>query len=221
MIIITEICLMPPQLSYKVVNLAGKILCYAPKPTYKSVRNQLSSVVNFRDRNTADFAIRIIDKENNEISVVFKELKGFEHIPDDRLFSEVLINDALIIDRYAFSTIPPSIEYLTHLILLQIYNLGLTQLPSGIGKLINLLTLDISHNKLSDLPMSLKKLKKLSTLTLNYNQFPKVPQAVMEIMSLRVLNMYGMEMTRYYTSQYSDSISALIRTNPNLKIYDY
>ena len=209
------------QPSYKVVNLAGKILCYAPNPTYKSVRNQLSTVVNFRDRNTVDFAIRIIDKENNEISVVFKELKGFEHIPDDELFSSVLIDNTLIIDRHAFRTVPPSIEYLTHLIHLKISNLGLIQLPCNIGKLTNLLVLDISHNKLSDLPMSLKKLKKLSTLTLNYNQFPKVPQAVMEIMSLRVLNMYGMEMTRYYTSQYLDSISALIRTNPNLKIYDY
>ena len=210
---------MPPPLRYKIVNLAGKILCYTTKPTYKSVRNQLSSVVNFRDRNTADFAIRIIDRENNEISVVFKELRGFEHILDDKLYSNVLINDALIIDRYAFSTIPPSIEYLTHLILLQINNLGLTQLPRNIGKLINLRYLDVSSNKLTDLPMSLKKLKKLSTLILSYNQFPKVPRVVMKIASLRILHMR--RDVRYYTLQYSDSISALIRTNPNLKIYEY
>jgi len=224
MIIINGICLMQTQqISYKIVNLAGKILCYAPKPTYKSVRKQLSTVVNFRDRNTADFAIRIIDKENNEISVVFTELKGFEHIPDDELFSnvfinDVLFNDVLIIDRHTFSAVPPSIEYLTHLNYLQISNLGLTQLPSGIGKLINLDYLNISHNKLTDLPMSLKKLKKLCVLDLECNPFYEVPQVVMKIVSLRILHMR--RDVRYYTLQYSDSISILRLTNPKLIIHD-
>jgi len=211
MIIITEICLMPPQLSYKVVNLAGKILCYAPKPTYKSVRNQLSSVVNFRDRNTADFAIRIIDKENNEISVVFKELKGFEHIPENILFS-----NRLSIEPEFVAGVPSSIGYLTHLNYLHIDCLGLTKLPIEIGKLVNLEYLNISHNKLTDLPMSMKKLKKLRTLYMNHNPFPEIPLVIMQMVYLKQLLIY--RHNEYRTWRYSDSIKMLKHKIPNLKI---
>ena len=213
MIIITEICLMSPK--YRVVNLAGKILCYAPKPTYKSIRNQLSSVVNFRNRNTADFAIRIIDKENNEISVVFKELKGFEHIPDDDLFS----NSLSLEPQKFIGAVPPNIGYLVQLTYLHINCLGLTKLTCNIGKLINLRYLDISNNKLTDLPMSMKKLKKLSTLNLTHNHFPVVPRVVMKIVSLNALIIH--KPIEYRTWRYLDSIEVLKYKIPNLKILSY
>jgi Leucine-rich repeat (LRR) protein len=210
MIIITEICLTPPK--YKVVNLAGKILCYAQKPTYKSVRKQLSTVVNFRDRNTVDFAIRIIDNKNNEISVVFKELKGFNSIPDDKLFSHTLH-----LEPQKFSTIPPSIGYLKQLTYLGIYDLGLVELPNEIGDLVNLIYLDIQDNELTDLPISLKKLKKLEHLNMSYNEFPNIPRVVAKIISLEKLTIQ--RNPRYRTLRFTDSINALRQKIPHLLIY--
>jgi len=203
---------MPQQHSYKVVNLAGEILCYAPKPTYKSVRNQLSSVVNFRDRNTVDFAIRIIDRENNEISVVFKELKGFEHIPDNILFS-----NRLSIEPEFVAGLPSSIGYLTHLNYLHIDCLGLTTLPIEIGKLVNLEYLNISYNKLTDLPMSMKKLKKLRTLYMNHNPFLDIPLVIMQMVYLKQLFIH--RHNEYCIWRYFDSIKMLKHKIPNLKIY--
>ena len=195
MIIITEICLMPPK--YKVVNLAGKILCYTINPTYKSIRKQLLTVVNFRDRNTVDFAIRLID--NDEILIVFKELKGFDSIPDDELFSNKLsLKQSEFIDA-----VLPGIGYLVNLTHLTICYLGLTELQPEIGKLINLEYLDISHNKLTDLPMSLKKLKKLNSIHINYNRFPRIPYVISKLISLELLKVYvkprGLNADYYYS----------------------
>ena len=208
MIIITEICLMPPK--YRVVNLAGKILCYTTNLTYKSIRKQLSTVVNFRDRNTIDFAIRIID--NDEILIVFKELKGFDSIPDDTLFSNKLyLKPSEFIDA-----VLPDIGYLVHLTHLSICYLGLTELQPEIGKLINLEYLDISHNKLTDLPMSLKKLKKLNSIHINYNRFPRIPYVISKLISLELLKVYvkprGLNADYYY------SILKIKRKKPHLAI---
>ena len=208
MIIITGICLMPPK--YKVVNLAGNILCYTTNLTYKSVRKQLSTVVNFRDRNTVDFAIRIID--NDEISIVFKELKGFDSIPDDTLFS-----NTLHLEPQKFSTIPPSIGYLKQLTYLGIYDLGLVELPNEIGDLVNLIYLDIEDNKLTDLPISLKKLKKLNRLIMSYNSFPEIPRVVAKIISLEQLTIQ--RKPRYRTLRFTDSINALKQKIPHLLIH--
>ena len=210
MIIITEICLMPPK--YKVVNLAGKILCYTTNITYKSVRKQLSTVVNFRNRNTVDFAIRIIDNKNNEISVVFKELKGFDSIPDDTLFS-----NTLHLEPQKFSTIPPSIGYLKQLTYLGIYDLGLVELPNEIGNLVNLIHLNIQDNELTDLPISLKKLKKLNRLIMSWNSFPEIPRVVAKIISLEQLTIQ--RNPRYRTLRFADSINALKQKIPHLLIH--
>jgi len=207
MIIITGICLMPPN--YKIVNLAGKILCYAPKPTYKSVRKQLSSVVNFRNRNTVDFAIRIIN--NNEISVVFKRMEGFERIPDNELFS-----DKLCLEWQNIGAVHPSIGYLIQLTHLTIFNIGITELPIEIGKLVNLEHLNISHNRLTDLPLSLKKLKKLEHLNMSYNEFPNIPYVVYKLISLSILTMFGG--CDYYMAEYYDSINELKRKKPYLRV---
>ena len=210
MIIINGICLMPPK--YRVVNLAGKILCYTTNFTYKSIRKQLSTVINFRDRNTVDFAIQIIDNKNNEISVVFKELKGFDSIPDDELFSH-----SLSLEPQKFiGAVPPNIGYLVQLTYLHINCLGLTELTCNIGKLINLRYLDISNNKLTDLPMSMKKLKKLSTLNLTHNHFPVIPRVVMKIVSLNALIIHNP--IEYRTWRYLESITVLKYKKPNLKI---
>lgn len=229
MIIITEICLMPPK--YKVVNLAGKILCYTINPTYKSIRKQLSTVVNFRDRNTIDFAIRNID--DDEILIVFKELKGFDSISDYELFS----NKLYLEPRKIIDAVLPDIGYLVHLTHLSICYLDITELPheirklinleyldisynkftdlpTEIGKLINLEYLDISYNKLTDLPMSLKKLKKLNSINITYNMFPSIPYVINKLISLKTLYAYE----HVYRKDYSDSIRKFKRTKSHLVI---
>jgi len=229
MIIITEICLMPPK--YKVVNLVGKILCYTTNFTYKSIRKQLSTVINFRDRNTVDFAIRIID--DDEISIVFKELKGFDFISDDKLFS----NKLYLMPSEFIDAVLPGIGYLVQLTHLTMWNLGIVELPreigkliylehldisdnkitdlqTEIGKLINLEYLDISYNKLTDLPMSLKKLKKLNSINITYNMFLSIPYVINKLISLKTLDAYE-HMCRM---GYSDSIRKFKLKKPHLVI---
>ncbi len=207
MIIITGICLMPPK--YKVVNLAGKILCYTTNRTYKSVRKQLSTVVNFRNRNTVDFAI--IDNKNNDILVVFKRMEGFDSIPNNELFS-----DKLCLEWQNIGAVHPSIGYLIQLTHLTIFNIGITELPMEIGKLVNLEHLNISHNRLTDLPLSLKKLKKLEHLNMSYNEFPDIPRVVYKLISLSILTMFGG--CDYYMVEYYDSINELKRKKPYLRV---
>jgi Leucine-rich repeat (LRR) protein len=230
MIIITEICLMPPK--YRVVNLAGKILCYTTNFTYKSIRKQLSTVINFRDRNTIDFAIRLID--NDEILIVFKELKGFDSIPDDELFSNklslkpsefidavlpgigYLVNLTHLTICFLYITeLPHEIRKLINLEHLDISDNKLTDLPTEIGKLINLEYLDISYNKLTDLPMSLKKLKKLNSINITYNMFPSIPYVINKLISLKTLNVYE---HIYRTADYLDSIIKFKLKKPHLAI---
>ena len=212
MIIITEICLMPPK--YRVVNLAGKILCYTTNGTYKSVRKQLSTVVNFRDRNTIDFAIRII--ENNEISIVFKELKGFDSIEDNYMWP---IKDIMRIEQINFynnDVIPQDIRYMTQLTHLVIDSLDITELPDAVCELVNLVFLDVLNTILTDLPLSLKKLKKLEHLTLVNNRFPRIPIVISKLISIKSLQIYGG--LEYRAADYSDSIIKFKLKKPHLAI---
>ena len=182
--------------------------------------------------NTVDFAIRIID--DDEISIVFKELKGFDFISDDKLFS----NKLYLMPSEFIDAVLPGIGYLVQLTHLTMWNLGIVELPreigkliylehldisdnkitdlqTEIGKLINLEYLDISYNKLTDLPMSLKKLKKLNSINITYNMFPSIPYVINKLISLKTLNVYE---HIYRTADYLDSIIKFKLKKPHLAI---
>jgi Leucine-rich repeat (LRR) protein len=67
------------------------------------------------------------------------------------------------------------------IILLSLFNLGLSEIPTGILNLKNLTGLCLASNNITDLPKAFSNLKSLEGLNLNNNQFTKVPDSIIEL----------------------------------------
>ena len=77
------------------------------------------------------------------------------------------------------------------IVLLTLFNLGLSELPSEISNLKNLTYLNLSSNNLTQLPSSISNLGSLETLFLNNNQFTKVPDSIIELPRLHNLYIHN------------------------------
>ena len=74
-------------------------------------------------------------------------------------------------------------------IILSLFNLGLSEMPSEISNLKNLTYLCLGSNNLTQLPSTISNLKSLEILILNNNQITEVPESIIELPRLRYLYM--------------------------------
>jgi len=75
------------------------------------------------------------------------------------------------------------------IILLSLFNLGLSEIPYEISNLKNLTYLSLKSNNITQLPKTISKLKSLENLILDNNQFTKVPDSIIELPRLQNLYM--------------------------------
>jgi hypothetical protein len=74
-------------------------------------------------------------------------------------------------------------------ILLSLFNLGLSEFPSEILNLKNLTYLCLNSSSISEFPKQFSNLKSLETLYLDKNQFTLVPESIIELPKLHFLSM--------------------------------
>lgn len=74
-------------------------------------------------------------------------------------------------------------------ILLSLFNLGLSELPSEILKLKNLSYLCLNSSNITEFPKQFSNLKSLETLYLDKNQLTRVPESLIELPKLHFLSM--------------------------------
>jgi Leucine-rich repeat (LRR) protein len=82
------------------------------------------------------------------------------------------------------------------IILLSLFNLGLSEMPTGIFNLKSLTYFNFNSNNISKLPKSFSNLESLGTLFLNDNQFNKVPDILIELPRLQNLYMRNNKISR-------------------------
>jgi len=75
------------------------------------------------------------------------------------------------------------------IILLSLFDMGLSELPSEISNLKNLTYLCLNSNNITELPKTFSKLKSLENIILDNNQFTKVPDSLIELSKLQNLYM--------------------------------
>ncbi len=93
------------------------------------------------------------------------------------------------------SMLPPSINKLRSLKVLDLYLNSLTTLPEPFGNLNNLERLYIGNNRLTTLPESFSKLKTLKDLNLEHNSISVLPDSFGELESLQYLNLRENQLT--------------------------
>ncbi|CAH3187807.1 unnamed protein product, partial [Porites lobata] len=84
--------------------------------------------------------------------------------------------------------LPTSIQRLTKLERLYLFENKLTELPAEIGDLRELRTLSVRDNHLIDLPTSIKRLTKLEELELTRNKLTELPTEIGDLGELRFLS---------------------------------
>jgi Leucine-rich repeat (LRR) protein len=72
-------------------------------------------------------------------------------------------------------------------IVLNLYNQGLTSVPPVIFQMHNLEVLDLSHNRITIIPEKIANLKKLKGLYINHNQIKELPNSLVDMPSLKIL----------------------------------
>ena len=84
--------------------------------------------------------------------------------------------------------LPTSVQRLTKLERLYLFENKLTELPAEIGDLRELRTLSVRDNHLIDLPTSIKRLTKLEELELTRNKLTELPAEIGDLRELRFLS---------------------------------
>jgi len=82
-----------------------------------------------------------------------------------------------------------------HIIMLNLYDRGLTYLPESIGQLKFLQTLDLRNNNLTELPESIGKLKILEELILHDNALRSIPESIGNLKNLGILHLDNNDLT--------------------------
>ena len=91
------------------------------------------------------------------------------------------------IDHEKLKKIPPSIQNLTKLQILNLSYLKLKTLPEEIGLLSNLVRLNLDNNQIKELPESIGKLSRLEHLDLAYNNLSNLPNSFGNLTNLHKL----------------------------------
>jgi internalin A len=102
---------------------------------------------------------------------------------------------ALDLGGRGITTIPPAIEKLTNLQILNLNHNQITAVPPAIEKLTNLQILDLNHNQITAIPPAIEKLTNLQILDLNHNQITAVPPAIEKLTNLQILNLSHNQIT--------------------------
>ena len=82
------------------------------------------------------------------------------------------------------------------IILLSLFNLGLSEVPSEILKLKNLSYLCLNSSNITEFPKQFSNLKSLETLYLDKNQFTLVPESIIELPKLHFLSMQNNQISQ-------------------------
>ena len=98
-------------------------------------------------------------------------------------------NQLIVIGLYdcGLSTLPESVTQLQSLKELQLWGNGLSTLPESIGNLTSLQGLNLGGNKFTTLPKSITQLKSLIWLSFDNNMFTTLPESLGNLQSLQYL----------------------------------
>jgi internalin A len=110
---------------------------------------------------------------------------------------EALKTGVVVLDlsELGLTEVPEEIAQLTNLQALYLYNNQLTSLPGAITHLTNLQALYLYNNQLTSLPGAITHLTNLRTLTLGNNQLTSLPDAIAQLTNLRTLTLDKNQLT--------------------------
>lgn len=111
-------------------------------------------------------------------------------------------------------SIPPSIQLMEDLKILDLSNCSLEKLPDEIIFLQNLEELFLRHNKFSQFPMQICKLKNLKHLFLNYNNFNTIPKEIKQLSNLKT---FHFQQAKVVSDNHQQQIESWL--SPNCEVF--